>query len=120
MAGKYVDLCNTSEYRLKHLFYALRTTLAANWIIKYRTFPPVSFSDLCTGLELEVDFQRKIDQLIKEKSFQPESYVKTADVSMQKFLKQKMEENAKYAATLRGHQAKMDELDFLFRKAIMQ
>ena len=50
MAKKYVALCQAETYKLKHLFYALRTALAARWVITYQTCPPVRFEELREGL----------------------------------------------------------------------
>lgn len=47
-----------NKIKLKKLFYVLRPLFSINWILKYKSFPPMNIFDLMTALD---------DHLIKEK-----------------------------------------------------
>lgn len=64
--GTYQEYLKTDLVRYKKYFYALRPLLAANYIEKYHTAPPVLFNDLLK-LELPLDLRMAIDDLLKIK-----------------------------------------------------
>ncbi|MGI4872991.1 MAG: nucleotidyltransferase domain-containing protein [Janthinobacterium lividum] len=65
--GVEEDLLPT-EVRLKRLFYALRSALAARWIREKHALPPMEFEPLVEPLlKLLPDFQEEIGELLAQK-----------------------------------------------------
>lgn len=56
----------TDKMTLKSFFYAIRTALCANWILKDGTIPPVAFKELYPLID--TSFQKQLDDLIVLKS----------------------------------------------------
>jgi predicted nucleotidyltransferase len=61
------------EVRLKRLFYALRSALAARWIRERHTLPPMEFAPLRALLPIEL--QDVVDGLLVQKAFSNEKTV---------------------------------------------
>ncbi|RYY15894.1 MAG: nucleotidyltransferase domain-containing protein, partial [Cytophagaceae bacterium] len=79
----------SEEVRLKRLFYALRSALAARWIRERRTLPPMAFAPL--GELLPVDLQVTVDELLGQKAVATEKTLVVRPVALVAFL---MEEYA--------------------------
>ena len=58
------------EVRLKRLFYALRSALAARWIREKHTLPPMEFAPLCALLPAEL--QGVVNELLAQKAYSNE------------------------------------------------
>lgn len=67
------DLNLSQPIRLKKVFYLLRALLAAKWILKTATPPPVVMTDMLELVDQEV--QAEISALIDVKRMQDESYI---------------------------------------------
>ena len=67
------DLNLSQPIRLKKVFYLLRALLAAKWILKTATQPPVVMTDMLELVDQEV--QAEISALIDVKRMQDESYI---------------------------------------------
>lgn len=93
MAKKYSELCKAKDYKLKHLFYALRTALAANWIVEKQTMPPVDFDRLLEGLPVDASVKDEVAALTALKSTKPESYRHPASAVLRAFLQKVMDES---------------------------
>ncbi len=75
MAKKFfADIVNEKEYKLKKLFYALRSATACLWILKKNEIPPINFLQMIDGLDINEDLVTRINQLISIKSTQSEAY----------------------------------------------
>jgi len=78
------------EVRLKRLFYALRSALAARWIREKHTLPPMEFAPL--RALLPSDLQRAVEELLAQKAFSNEKTVVAQPAALVEFLR------AEYAA----------------------
>jgi predicted nucleotidyltransferase len=74
------------EVRLKRLFYALRSALAARWIRQRHALPPMEFAPLRAGLP--ADLQGVVDELLAQKVVAVEKAVVTVPVELREFLEQ--------------------------------
>jgi predicted nucleotidyltransferase len=72
------------DVRLKRLFYALRSALAARWIRERRALPPMEFAPLRTMLP--VDLQGIIDEMLAQKAVSNEKTVVTRPAALAAFL----------------------------------
>jgi len=86
------------EVRLKRLFYALRSALAARWIRERHALPPMEFAPLRTLLP--ADLQGVVDALLAQKAYAKEKAMVARPAGLTAFL------TAEYAAG----QAARDEL----------
>ena len=78
------------EVRMKRLFYALRSALAARWIREKHTLPPMEFAPL--RALLPVDLQDIVDELLAQKAFSNEKTTVARPGTLVEFL------TAEYAA----------------------
>ncbi|MEM9834564.1 MAG: nucleotidyltransferase domain-containing protein [Bacteroidota bacterium] len=113
MAKKYVELCKAKDYKLKHLFYALRTALAANWIVEKQTMPPVGFDRLLEELPVYAAVREEVAALTALKATQPESYRHSASEILRTFLQQVMRESEGKSKKLPGRRAVVPKKDVL-------
>jgi predicted nucleotidyltransferase len=72
------------EVRLKRLFYALRSALAARWIRERRTLPPMEFAPLRELLPAEL--QGIVDDTLVQKAFSNEKTVVPRPAALVAFL----------------------------------
>jgi predicted nucleotidyltransferase len=79
-----------SEVRLKRLFYALRSALAARWIRERRTLPPMEFAPLRELLP--ADLQDLVNELLAQKAVSNEKTILARPAALVAFLE------AEYAA----------------------
>jgi len=74
----------SEEVRLKRLFYALRSALAARWIRERHTLPPMEFAPLRELLPAEL--QGVVDDLLAQKAFANEKTLVARPVALVAFL----------------------------------
>jgi predicted nucleotidyltransferase len=72
------------EVRLKRLFYALRSALAARWIRERHALPPMEFAPL--RALLPADLQEIVNELLAQKAFANEKTVVTRSAALVAFL----------------------------------
>jgi predicted nucleotidyltransferase len=72
------------DVRLKRLFYALRSALAARWIRERRVLPPMEFAPLRTLLP--DDLQSAIDEMLSQKAVSNEKTVVARPAALVAFL----------------------------------
>lgn len=118
MAKKYVALCRAEAYKLKHVFYALRTALAAQWVATHQTCPPVRFSDLREGLLVPASIDQEITELRQLKADKPESYLHPASKSLVRFLEETMENSERRPPGLVAPPKDLRSLDEFFREVV--
>jgi predicted nucleotidyltransferase len=79
----YLGLCKRSlseidinnEYKLKKLFYALRSAVACMWIVENEIMPPIVFTDTLEGITIDSDIKKRIYELIDIKLGKDETYL---------------------------------------------
>ena len=113
MAKKYAELCEAKDYKLKHLFYALRTALAASWIVEKQTMPPVRFDRLLEELPVDAIVREEVAALITLKATKLESYRYPASAALRAFLQQVMDESEGRSKQLPGRRAVVPKKDVL-------
>ncbi|WKN33791.1 nucleotidyltransferase domain-containing protein [Porifericola rhodea] len=118
MAKKYHALCDADRYRLKDLFYALRTSLAAHWVFKYQTFPPVNFTEMLKSLSLPSEVLEGINELRVLKSVKEESYQHPSSKRLLTFLEELIESNEQASKALVSPEKDMHLLDSFFRETV--
>lgn len=66
--NKFEDIKNHDEERLKRYFYVLRSLLAADYIMKNHSIPPMSFKALYESTSMQQDLCNEIEKLIQTKA----------------------------------------------------
>lgn len=85
------ELLETEDMTLKSYFYAIRTGLCANWILKNESIPPVAFRDLYTLVANEES--RLLDALITVKAEAKERHKMAVDPKLIALAKRVVGEN---------------------------
>ncbi|AFZ24476.1 putative nucleotidyltransferase [Cylindrospermum stagnale PCC 7417] len=117
MAKKYVEICSSGEQvKLKHYFYALRATIAGEWIKQKQTMPPVEFTNMLTLIDKSLE--NRINDLVELKSRTDESYLHFREPLIDAFLIDTIQENERIAKELNLANIDLNQLDNFFRKWI--
>jgi hypothetical protein len=112
MTRNYLPLLQGDEIKLKHLFYALRTSLAGRWIVERQSIPPVAFGEL---LALSDTVHReRIAHLIDLKAGQDEAYLHPNEAWINAYLSGLLAFNEQYAASLPPGKKIADKLNEWF------
>jgi uncharacterized protein len=105
----FLEECNLENVKLKSYFYALRTTLASQWIAETKTIPPVAFSDLVVIAPRNI--QDKIKELQAIKSTQDEKYLHPKESLISDYLLNSIKQNDALANNLPSGKKISLELD---------
>lgn len=108
-AKKYYADCIVSDcVKLKKLLYCLRVTLAAMWVSKFKTIPPMEFQKLLKIIK-DQSLVRIIEDLIKVKAVKDESYQHPRDALLENFLENAIKECERDSLSLEGSHLHNDE-----------
>lgn len=114
----FADVENQDKYKLKKLFYALRTAVACKWIIERDEIPPVYFPTMIKELDFDEKFKDRIAFLIEFKSKQDESYYHSGELELINLIEELLEYaeiNSKLMPSANGN---LEELNVFFRQMI--
>ena len=104
--------------RLKKYFYALRTILAAKWIVEKQEVPPMEFHILCTILRPEL--KATVDKLLAIKAEADEKYRIETVHPLNEFIWSNLMMCEEVAQDLETHKGDTEGLDKLFRHMVLQ
>jgi predicted nucleotidyltransferase len=115
---------NTFEYdlqgetvKIKKYFYALRPALAALWMIKNRTLPPIEFDKLRVLVE-EPEWNTAVNELLEKKKISDEKTLIAPVNVLQQWIGQTLAYCKEQASLIPAVQHDTTELNHLFRKHI--
>ncbi len=114
--NSYSSISAEKQIKLKKLFYVLRPILAAKWIVKYQTVPPMAMAPLLTVLDNQ-EVADRITSLIAQKATVDESYVIVLEDLLQDFIVASFEE-FKTADLGKINQQPIDPLNAYFQSLI--
>lgn len=117
MSQRFESSFTDNSMTLKHFFYALRSTLCAEWIIKEETIPPVPFKDLLINIPSNI--KSEIDKLIIIKSTSLESDKYDINVELIDFVQQKIKENDNNRNAIINKKPNHDLFNQFFKKTIL-
>ncbi len=110
------ELIEGSDFTIKQFFYAMRTALCANWILKKADIAPVVFTELFTLLDSS--HKKELIELINEKSRTMEAGRVTIPESLMILAKSIVTENENEKNTVLSRKSNPEEFDRFFIKAI--
>lgn len=117
MLKKYFDICQKSDQvKLKKYFYALRTTVACNWVRTKRTIPPIQLSDMFEIIPEEL--RAKVQELIEIKAVQKEIYLHKREPLLDDYLAESIKQNDVVANDLPAAKGDFETLNNLYRKVV--
>jgi hypothetical protein len=116
MNKNFEEKLGTPEMTIKSFFYAIRTALCANWIVKNKTIPPVLFKEMYSLLE--VKYQEKLDNLIQLKSKNIEKSTLSVDNDLINLVKNIVEENNDLKNSLLNKKPKKEDFNSFFIKNV--
>lgn len=101
--------------KLKKLFYALRTTIACQWIIEKQEIPPIVFQKMLERLEIEGNIKRRIYELIVLKATKNEDYLHKAEIELYIFMEKRIQQAEEVASSLPVSKGNIESLNEFFR-----
>jgi uncharacterized protein len=108
----------TETVRLKKYFYALRTSLAALWIAKNQTAPPMTLAEL--RVNMPHDLNPIVDDLLIQKSVSNEKSDVQKISILHDFIHQNIIHCQAITPQLKDTQSDKTELDIFFKKILSQ
>jgi uncharacterized protein len=119
--GNYQDCLKEQDVKIKKYINVLRPILAAKWIGKYRSFPPIEFQKLVEELVPTGDVKSSIDHLIKLKMAGNEFAKEWRMDSINHFIVEEMEHLNIYVKKLNLHNSvPTEQLNQLFRETLKE
>jgi uncharacterized protein len=106
----------TDLVKLKKYFYALRPILAAQWIVRYRTCPPMVFGKLRELISDRADIADEIDRLLTIKATANESTIVPVSQILNEFIRSQIEACELAVCDIPKHHSDTLALDNLFKK----
>ncbi len=103
--------------KLKSIFYAIRTTLAGQWILEKKTMPPVLMSQMFELVPISI--RKQIQDLLAIKSVQNESYTHDIPKELIKWILLTIENNELHAKSLPSGKPDLERIDQFLYKQIM-
>ncbi len=116
--GMFWEVEGQENYKLKKLFYALRTAVASRWIMLREDIPPIRFDLMIRGLDLPAGLIAQIEALIAFKATTDESYLHTGEPELMAFIQSCIAQAEAVAPTLPGAGKPRAELDSFFLQTI--
>ncbi len=125
----YLNMANNNyrEYlqgevvRIKKHFYVLRPILAATWMMRYNTFPPLSFQTLVNQLIPKGELRQQINQLLEGKMSGMELDLEKRISVFHTYFDEAFEELEKYAHSVDEKKVDSTEkLNCMFRSALKE
>ena len=118
MAKKTFEELGQEEYKLKKLFYALRTSTACNWIIDKNEIPPIEFGIMLNELKISSGIKNKIRELIELKSGKGEGYLHSEESEIFEFISSNITNAENQAQSLPAAKGEFENLDKFFRNTL--
>src|ERR1051326_2292146 len=119
MSKKYLEECTQGQQvKLKKYLYCLRTTLAASWIAKNSSIPPMELVNLMELVKDEKLLVENIREIIRLKATKEESYHHPKEKALEEFLFATIGHCEKVAPSLTGAKGDMTALNDLFIRSI--
>lgn len=122
----YLSICRGTMAReltndtvkIKKYFYMLRPILAATWIERYRTVPPMEFKPLLQVLDGNNSVRAKVDELLERKQCTDEKIPVSRVPQIDAYLESELQRLTDAAPGLPAAKADTVSLDLLFRKSL--
>ncbi|HTE24123.1 nucleotidyltransferase domain-containing protein [Flavitalea sp.] len=108
---------NSEQVKLKKYFYALRSLLAAQWIIQNKETPPMEFGQLRT-LVTDSKFHTEVDKLLELKKASTEKEMINHVSILQNWMTEKLSELKVLSGIFLPLRNETEELDGIFTKHI--
>ncbi|UTE76836.1 nucleotidyltransferase domain-containing protein [Rossellomorea sp. KS-H15a] len=119
--GNFRDLVQGEDVMVKKYLNVLRPLLAAKWIEKYDSIPPIEFQELFEELWLEGEWKDSIGNLLKQKREGEEIYLEPRLDALNEHLQKEIEHIEAYAKSIKKDiPDPTGELDMLFRGALRE
>lgn len=111
----FENYLQTERIKLKKYFYALRPVLAANWIVKHNTCPPMEFAALREMVNNE-QVSKRIDLLLEQKAGVGEGFEISPDPLLHHFIQEQMAAAEAHAKQLEPRRVPAHQLNLLFQQ----
>ncbi len=117
--GNFREYLQGDAVRIKKYFYVLRPVLAARWIKKYQSIPPIGFHELFEDAALPLDLHEEITTLLKRKIAGEELNAEPRIDIINSFLQKEIEELEAYTKSLDYESVDpTEQLNDLFRSTL--
>lgn len=119
MARKYTDdVQKEPRYRLKKLFYALRTATASKWIVEREEIPPIVFSQMLDGLGVSHVLRERVAHLVTLKTQVGEGYLHEGEAEVMHFINACIDQAQIYGPTLPSAKGDLEAINQFFRQTL--
>ncbi len=106
---------DTESIKFKKYFYAMRTSLAALWVVKNQSPPPIKFHNLLSLVE-DKGMVELIKSLVDLKSSKDERYFHQRDLRIESVIVDAIERSESFSSEFRKKEIDTEILNSIFRK----
>lgn len=110
----FADVKDSEVVKLKKLFYALRAVLACKWIEEKEEIPPIVFQTMLEKLDFDLKLKNRIYELIELKSTKDEMYIHKAEIELNVFIEQLINNAENIAKSLPKAKGSIFDLNMFF------
>jgi len=120
LAKKMFEEVNEQEsFKFKTFFYALRSSLACQWILEKETYVPIEFKIMLEELEFSESLKQRIKELIDLKSTKTESYFHKGEKECMELMNDILTNSTEKASKLPGSKPDMEQYNHFFKSNIL-
>lgn len=116
--GNYRKGLQGEKVKSKKYFYILRPILAAMWIERFKSMPPMEFERLLTAVIPQGKLMNEIESLLARKKAGDELDVESRIPFIDDFIVVQLDHLEEKSRTLKEHRVEKNTLDQLFFKAL--
>ncbi len=119
--NKFDEVMSTDHVKIKKYFYILRPILACMWIENSNTMPPMEFSKLMIGQQLDGTLVNEINKLLEKKTSGLEIDIEPKSSIIIDFLDSRIEHFEQYLKTVKkDKKSDYNSLNSLFRETLKE
>lgn len=114
----YYEKCTGEEVKLKSLFYCIRSTMSAHWILEYQTMPHMELEKLMPVIAKNESLVKRIRELVELKAGKGEAYMHHAEPLVMDYLEQTIKTCDAGSMSLRGKKYEVEKMDLLLHQYV--
>lgn len=120
MAKGYLEKCSGDEIKLKSLFYGIRSTMSAHWILTYKTLPHMELEKLMPVVAERTELVSRIRELVQLKSGKGEAYMHHQEPLILDYLTTTIQACDEGVKSLPGHKYEAETLNRFLRQYVKE
>ncbi len=120
MARNGAEEVQPQPYKLKKLFYLLRSVCITRWILRFDTVPPIDFHAVLPAVELPAPLHARVQELLHLKTTVDETYRHNGEAELLAYINTMIEEAKTGFKALPAAKVETETLQAFFNKYALE